>query len=283
MPTGISYLDEVWQVVTGCSPCSPGCDHCYAATMAQTGRLRNHRRYRGLATTVSGPTGLDVGKWTGEVRCNEEDLTQPLQWRKRRTIGTVFMGDLFHPAVPDAFLDKVFAVMALCPQHQFVVCTKRAERMREYMTTPSRVRDPRWQSAAATIQRTLCFEGAYLFDFPLPNLHLGVTVESNGQMERVRLLRETPAAHRWISYEPLLGLATPIGGDGISGVVAGCESGQNRRRCRLDWVRIIGDWCDNFDVKFYIKQLSLDGKVVTDPALFPADFRSRELPWELNK
>ncbi|KKN88407.1 hypothetical protein LCGC14_0249700 [marine sediment metagenome] len=309
MPTGISYLDEVWQPVTGCSPCSPGCENCYAATMAQTGRLRNHRRYRGLSKHAKSESGLTIGKWTGEVRCNEEDLTQPLRWKKPRTIGTVFMGDLFHPAVPFAFLDKVFAVMALCLQHTFVTCMKRAERMREYLTESD------------TERRVAAGMGAYRLDapwrgldglWPLPNVHLGVTVESHGQTNRIVHLLKAPAAHRWLSIEPMLGPVdltnvanktrppavisgsvlgsdgrgfTPGGanGTGIDGVILGCESGPNRRPFDLDWARRVRDDCQAAGVKLYVKQLSIDGKVVTAPALFPEGLRSRELSWKVNK
>lgn len=319
MPTGISYLDEVWQPVTGCTPCSPGCENCYAATMAQTGRLRNHRRYKGLATCKAGPSGLHVGKWTGEVRCNEEDLTQPLKWRKSRRVGCCFMGDLFHPDVPDAFLDKVFAVMALCPQHQFVVCTKRAERMREYLT--GRGLHNRIERAAEEFTTGQpSFSGKVILPaLPFPGVHLGVTVESHEQLGRAAILCKTPAAHRWLSIEPMLdypdltpwltsceecgnaGSTSLFGhrppgdglnlcrdacdrdeGPGIDLAILGCESGPNRRPCNLDWVRQVIDDCDAAGVALYVKQLNIDGKVVTDPARFPADLRQRELPWRLD-
>lgn len=272
MPTNIPYLDEVWQPVTGCWPCSPGCLNCYAAVQASHVRLRDHRRYTGLAVD---------GKWIGEVRCNEVDLGQPLKWRKRRVVGVCFMGDLAHPDVPNAFLDKVFAVMALCPQHTFVVCTKRAERMREYLTTPSRHNSI--ELAAEKVREGLpAFGGKHILPgLPLPNVHFGVTVESVPQMERIRHLRETPAAHRWISYEPGLGILTPgvESSKGISGLIVGCESGPNRRPFDLDWARHIIDWCAEFSVKCYVKQLDIDGRVVTDMAKFPEWARVRQLPW----
>ncbi len=119
-------------------------------------------------------------------------------------------------------------------------------------------------------------------DWPLPNCHLGVTVESSGQTGRIVDLVKTPASRRWISYEPALGsISGPY--PGIHGIVVGCESGQNRRPCGLHWVREVRDDCQAAGVKLYVKQLPIDGKVVTDPALFPEDLRSRELPWQVGK
>lgn len=282
MPTNIPYLDEVWQPVTGCSPCSPGCENCYASVQASGPRLRDHRRYTGLAAD---------GKWTGEVRCNVADLQQPLRWRTPRVIGTCFMGDLFAESVPWQYLDRVFTTMTQCPQHTFVVCTKRAERMREY------------------------FSGR----LPLPNCHLGVTTESQEQSLRVSDLIATTAAHRWLSVEPMLGpldlswltdrcksdngqgdrctmaaghkgnhnALTPTGGWGnegpcespISGVIVGCESGLNRRPCKLEWVRKVVEDCQAAGVKCYVKQLDIGGKVVKDIERFPEWAQVRHLPW----
>lgn len=319
MPTKIPYLTEVWQPVTGCSPCSPGCENCYAATMAQSGRLRNHRWYKGLAKSASSASGMVVGKWTGEVRCNEDTLEKPLRWRKPRVVGICFMGDLFHPDVPFAFLDKVFAVMALCPQHTFVICTKRAERMRFYLND---TRHNAVELAAETLKDGHpAFGGKHILpQFPLPNVHLGVTVESRKQDFRALDLATTPAAHRWLSVEPMLGpldlswltdrcksdngqgdrctmkaghkgnhkALEPTGGwdnegpceSPISTVIIGCESGPNRRPCKLEWVRQVVEGCAAAGVACYVKQLSIDGKVVTDMAKFPTELRVRELAWE---
>lgn len=276
--TKIPYLDDAWQPVTGCSPISPGCENCYAATMAQTGRLRNHRWYKGLAKSVQGASGLTVGKWTGEARCNEDCLDRPLRWRKPRVIGVCFQGDLFHGSVPFEYLDKVFAVMALCPQHTFVICTKRAERMRRYLTAPfihSRVVAEAEQMAgkAATPQLT---------PWPVPVVHLGVTVESQDQTSRVIDLVATPAAHRWISYEPAigdLGDSCDIESGSIDAIVIGCESGPNRRPCDLAWVRQVRDDCQAAGVKLYVKQLDIGGKVVKEVERFPDDLQIQELNW----
>ena len=129
--SSIEWTDATWNPVTGCSVVSPGCTNCYAMGLAGT-RLRNHPSRAGLTIdTKAGPI------WNGEVRLNEQWLTQPLKWKRPRTIFVCAHGDLFHENVPDEWIDRVFAVMALAPQHTFQVLTKRAKRMREYCSDPA--------------------------------------------------------------------------------------------------------------------------------------------------
>ncbi len=125
--TKIEWTDATWNPITGCSVVSPGCTNCYAMKLAG-GRLRGHPSRKGLTIpSKAGPV------WTGEVRLNEEWLDQPLRWRKPRSIFVCAHGDLFNENVPDEWIDQVYGVMALCPQHTFQVLTKRPERMREYI------------------------------------------------------------------------------------------------------------------------------------------------------
>lgn len=124
----IEWTDATWNPVTGCSVVSPGCTNCYAMGLAGT-RLRNHPSRAGLTiATKAGPV------WNGQVRLNEDWLTQPLKWRRPRMIFVCAHGDLFHEAVPNEWIDRVFAVMALSPQHTYQLLTKRADRMRAYCT-----------------------------------------------------------------------------------------------------------------------------------------------------
>lgn len=122
----MKWWEETWNPVIGCSPASPGCDNCYAARNARV------RGANPVTPQYAGLVGAD-GKWTGETRFVQEQLLKPLSWRKGKRIFVCSMGDLFHPSVPFEWVDKVFAVMALCPQHTFVILTKRPERMREYL------------------------------------------------------------------------------------------------------------------------------------------------------
>ncbi|MCG8506199.1 MAG: phage Gp37/Gp68 family protein [Sphingomonadales bacterium] len=200
----IEWTDATWNPITGCSVVSPGCTNCYAMRLAG-GRLRNHPSRAGLtAPSKAGPV------WNGAVRLNEAWLTQPLRWRRPRMIFVCAHGDLFHEAVPDAWIDRVFAVMAVAPQHVFQVLTKRPDRMRK------------WFNKIIDGDRAFCRvlnQGCRLMDdgdswwslvsyrgWPLPNVWLGVSVEDQTRAnERIPILLDTPAAVRWISAEPLLG------------------------------------------------------------------------------
>lgn len=191
------HKGATWNVVTGCSLASPGCLRCYAMRLAGT-RLKHHPSRIGLTEeTRSGPV------WTGEVRFNEEWLEQPLRWKKPRAIFVAAHGDLFHPGVPDEVLDQIFAVMALSPQHTYQVLTKRAGRMRAYVSDDSQARMDARQAAMRGLSKDpkVSFPG-----WPLKNVWLGISVEDQRRAnERIPDLLMTPAAIRWISAEPLIG------------------------------------------------------------------------------
>ncbi|MCF1470574.1 phage Gp37/Gp68 family protein [Agrobacterium vitis] len=198
--TKIEWTDATWNPITGCSVVSPGCTNCYAMRLAGT-RLQHHPSRAGLTTeSKAGPA------WNGVVRFNEEWLTQPLRWKKPRTIFVCAHGDLFDEGVPDEWIDQVFAVMARAPHHTFQVLTKRPERMRDYL------RDQMVCSRIGAQQRKIDDDTTAYTNigidapFPLPNVWLGVSVEDQRRAdERIPILLETPAAIRWISAEPLLG------------------------------------------------------------------------------
>jgi protein gp37 len=192
--TTIEWTDTTWQPITGCTIVSPGCTNCYAMKLAGT-RLRHHPSRAGLThETKAGPV------WTGEVRLNEEWLLQPLRWKKPQKIFVCAHGDLFHENVPDEWIDKVFAVMAMASQHTFQVLTKRPVRMRDYIN--------------AVVFNEPCRINQHIDDLggdinswspPMRNLWLGLSCERQKEAdERIPLLLETPAAVRFISAEPLL-------------------------------------------------------------------------------
>jgi protein gp37 len=124
--TSIEWTESTWNPIAGCSIVSPGCTNCYAMKRAG-GRLASTPKFRGLTMrSNAGPV------WTGEVRLWEPALDQPLRWKRPRMIFVNSMSDLFHESVPDEWIDRIFAIMALCPQHTFQLLTKRADRMRNY-------------------------------------------------------------------------------------------------------------------------------------------------------
>lgn len=132
--TKIEWTDATVNAINGCSVVSPGCTNCYAMRIAGT-RLKNHPSRAGLtADSKAGPV------WNGEVRLNEEQLLQPLRWTKPRRIFWNAHGDMFHASVPDEWVDRCFAVMAMTPQHIHQVLTKRADRMRAYLNDRGAVR-----------------------------------------------------------------------------------------------------------------------------------------------
>jgi len=124
----IEWTDATWNPITGCTPVSSGCANCYAARFAAT-RGKHLPSRAGLAERTTGGFAFN-----GQVRFNDECLYQPLHWRRPRRVFVCAHADLFHEAVPDKWIDRIFAIMALCPQHTFQVLTKRAERMREYLS-----------------------------------------------------------------------------------------------------------------------------------------------------
>lgn len=214
--SGISWCDATWNPIVGCTRVSAGCGTgtaggCYAERMAH--RLASNPKtpiYHGL--TVSGRTGP---RWSGVVRLDESKLHLPLRWHKPRRIFVNSMSDLFHESVPDEWIDRIFAVMSLCPQHTFIVLTKRAGRMRDYLVRRDDDFSP-WINAAArlldSMGRVSFRVHAHFNDeqegpsSPLPNVHLGVSAEDQPTWdERVDLLAQTPAAVRIVSLEPMLG------------------------------------------------------------------------------
>lgn len=199
----IEWTDSTWNPITGCTLVSEGCRHCYAAQLAAT-RLRSHPSREGLARV----NAAGEAKFTGEVRLNEQWLDQPLRWRRPRRIFVCAHGDLFHEAVPDEWIDRVFAAMALAPQHTFQVLTKRPERAACYLAR----RDGRGRIPAMDYAALMAATGRYntpaldLRHWPLPQVWLGTSVEDQPTADaRIPHLLAAPAAVRFLSAEPLLG------------------------------------------------------------------------------
>lgn len=265
--TKIEWTEVTWNPIVGCSLASPGCTNCYAMRFAGT-RLGHVRKYDGLTQPAKlGPV------WTGELAFDEKALLAPLGWKRPRMVFVNSMGDLFHDRIPDEWIDRVFAVMALCPQHTFQVLTKRSARMRAYFRESTR-----WRWRIAELLNDLkpsplwngnVYRGwQHLHGRPngLPNVWLGVSVEDQQRAdERIPDLLETPAELRWISAEPLLGPVSIIDAiwaapkfdniwARIDWVVAGGESGPGARPMHPDWARSLRDQCAAADVPFFFKQ-----------------------------
>ncbi len=217
--SAIEWTGATWNPVTGCDRVSPGCDHCYALTLAARLKAMGQAKYqRDGDPRTSGP-GFGVTMHPAE-------LELPMRWRSPRVIFVNSMSDLFHPKVTAAFVAEVFAVMAATPQHTYQVLTKRPKRARQLLRGST----------------------------PLPNVWLGVSVESDEQVGRVAVLRDVSAAVRFLSCEPLLGPLPSLDLAGIDWVIVGGESGPTPRPIRQEWVTAIRDRCQAAGVPFFFKQ-----------------------------
>jgi protein gp37 len=190
--TAIQWTDATWNPTTGCTKVSPGCAHCY---IARTPPFRIQGR-----KFVNGATDLQL---------HDYRLEQPFHWTKPRRVFVNSLSDLFHVDVPETFLDRVFAVMALTQTHTYQVLTKRHQRMHEYLSLPDRrerIGERIFRDTGGSLaQRSAATKQAMKL-WPSPNVWVGVSVENQHFAdERIPLLLQTPAAVRFISAEPLLG------------------------------------------------------------------------------
>lgn len=239
--TGISWADETWNPVVGCTPVSTGCAHCYAARAALRLERCGTARYEGLAR----PDLIGRPAWSGAVRCLPEALAAPFRWARPRHVFLGSMSDLFHERVPGAFLDRIWDVMNDADHHTYLVLTKRPARMARWI-------EERWRRFPAA---------------PRAHVWIGATIESAGQLDRLEpLLDLYSRAPIWLSLEPLLGPLSPplgqtamelAGGDAagfVDWVAAGGESGPGARPMQAAWIRGVRDLCAACDVPFHFKQ-----------------------------
>lgn len=301
----IEWTDATWNPIRGCSRVSEGCVNCYAEGIAA--RFSGPGQpYEGLAKRMG-----KEPRWTGKVSFIEGALTAPLHWKSPKKIFVNSMSDLFHEKVPDEWIDRIFAVMALCPQHTFQILTKRADRMRAYVSAvPEGEENRGWLPGAGPMIRvdhairgplfdklvdeefkliedqwSICSDGIDGRHWPLANVWLGVSVEDQATAdERIPLLLQTPAAIRFVSYEPALGPVdfTNIGGGEVTEaggqikmqahgtdvltpynrilrpqldwIICGGESGNKARPMNPQWARDVRDQCAAASVAFFFKQ-----------------------------
>lgn len=224
--TGIEWTDSTWNPVTGCTRVSPGCDNCYAATLA--GRLLAEV-YRARIPAVDN----DITRHDPfAVRLWPERLPQPRAWREPRMIFVNSMSDVFHADIPGEFLRSMFRTMKEASWHTYQVLTKRPARAMRF-----------WE------ENNDLFQGG-----PFPeHIWIGTSVEEDAVSHRVRHLQLVPAAVRFLSCEPLIGPLHPDL-EGIHWVIAGGESGLVRRPMKKEWVRVIRDRCMERGVPFFFKQ-----------------------------
>lgn len=261
--TKIEWADATWNPMTGCTPVSPACDHCYAERMA--GRnlpVTRCPKCEGGGFTVMGGYchRCEQCHGTGNVgftpTFHPDRLDVPLHWRKPRRIFVCSMSDLFHEAFTEEQIDAVFNVFAAAPQHTYMVLTKRPERAKEFVGVVH------------------------------PNLWLGVTVEDQRRAdERIPILLDTPAAVRFISIEPMLGPVNltmcsiadgrtidalqsyeairradgvwdnrPVSRPSLDWVILGGETGPGARPMQPEWALDLYRQCKAAGVPFFFKK-----------------------------
>jgi protein gp37 len=219
--SAIEWTQATWNPVTGCDQVSPGCDNCYALALAARLKAMGQSKYRNDGDPRTSGPGF-------AVTMHPTDLELPKHWRRPRIVFVNSMSDLFHPKVSTQFIAQVFTVMEATPQHTYQVLTKRPKRAR-------------------SVLRQIAPE-------PLINVWIGVSVEDDERTDRISILRETPAAVRFLSCEPLLGPLPSLDLRGMDWVIVGGESGIDARPMDKKWALDIRDRCLEAGVPFFFKQ-----------------------------
>jgi protein gp37 len=258
---------DSWNPLAGCIPKGPGCLNCYAAVMSFRLQEMGQEKYMGLTVLHNGRRTFN-----GKINYDEKALRHPLNKRKPTTYFVNSMSDLFFgddadrrwceskgvpfEPVPFEFIDKVFAVMALSPQHTFKILTKREGRAAEYIRFQSlNANRFAWRDYAHFLSGG--FDEAANYSAPLTNVQLGISVEDQKRADgrRESLKRVANAGwFTWVSYEPALGMVDWTGWEFIRWMVSGGESGPNARPSHPDWHRATRDWCAANGVPFFFKQ-----------------------------
>lgn len=232
--TSIEWTDATWNPVAGCTVLTAGCTNCYAMRMAARLDAMGTDKYRGLTRKSGGRA-----KWTGKITLDHKALSIPATWSKPRRVFVNSMSDLFHPNVPDAFIGKVWNVMADTPRHTYQILTKRPDRMAKVVPDLKK----------------------------LPNVWLGTSVEDHRVLQRIDDLRKVPAFIRFISFEPLIGSVADADLTDIQWAIVGGESGPNARHMNPAWVEEIESLCRDAGTAFFFKQWGGKNKKATGRTL----------------
>ncbi len=273
---------ETYNPIRGCSRISPGCGG--GGSFSGTPDQRGGCYAEGIAARFSGPgqpfhgfaTMTEHGpRWTGKVALLDDKIREPLT-RKKPTTWFLSMFDLFHEALTDEQIAAVVGVMAVTPRHTYQILTKRADRLPRWSAWAQNYVDGANMACRLALQDRIGIVGMRGEDsvtaaesraWPLPNVHLGVSVESAKFKDRIDHLRKTPAAVRFLSIEPLLEDVGTLDLTGIHQVIVGAESGHHARPMREDWVRSIRDQAIAQGVKMFYKQRLEGGRKVSLPML----------------
>lgn len=290
----IEWTEATWNPIAGCTKCSPGCENCYAERRTHRLACMGKKKYMGLLDAHGEPPDFKLKWfWNNKIRCDEKSLDKPLHWKKPCKIFVCSMSDLFHKGVPFEFIDKVYRIMRRCPQHTFQILTKRPARMKEYIT-----------GLANRLNGTQLVCMLNWENWPLFNVHLGVSISTPDELWKADTLRQIPAAVRYISFEPLLADMGEIDLKGIDWVIIGCESMPGGRAGRFReklyqpklisnvryeqmysieacnrWIeaaRNIITQCKTADILVFVKQIPIKGRVNKKMSEWPTDLQVQE-------
>lgn len=217
--TAIEWTEATWNPTTGCDRISPGCDRCYAMTLAKRLKAMGQPKYQQDGDPRTSGPGFGI-------TIHDSALDLPASWSTPRMVFVNSMSDLFHDRVPLEFIRRVFETMAAAPQHTFQILTKRSRRLRQVSDELT------WS----------------------PNVWMGVSIETDKYLFRAADLRRVPASVRFLSLEPLLGPLPNLSLDGTDWVIVGGESGPGARPVNLAWITDIRDRCTSAGVPFFFKQ-----------------------------
>jgi len=293
---------KTWNPTTGCDKVSPGCGlprfegddtgGCYAMAMAKRLKGMGQAKYQNDGDPRTSGPGFGV-------TVHPDALTIPLRHHKACRWFVNSMSDLGHARIPHDFQVQVWAVMAQARQHTFQVLTKRPERLRRFLADECRcgqghapgVHLRSEMSWAGTPHSPIYVPGVVGHDvyhergWPLANVWVGTSIELDRYCYRAGELRQTPAAVRFLSLEPLLGPLPSLNLDGIDWCIIGGESGPGAREMKIEWARDLIAQCRDADVPVFVKQLGAivgrdygAGSKGGDWSRWPPDLRVREFP-----
>jgi protein gp37 len=250
------YWDRLWRLVDGCTPISPGCEHCWSARYT-------HRFDAEFKGSCDHSFTSDEPKFTGNIKLRHDNLDLPLHTQKPKA--WLILNDLFHEELPFDFIQTAFSRMTCRRHHIFLVLTKRPQKMIDFW---------KWNDGE---------DRKYRIQPGLSNIWLGCTVCNQQEAdEKIPLLLQIPAAVRFISYEPALGpilIKWWLNGNHESGnkpswLICGGESGPGARPMNSDWALSIKNQCVSAGIPLFFKQWGsawgkyvgrlLDGKLYSE-------------------
>lgn len=220
--SSIEWTHHTFNPWWGCTKVSPGCKNCYAETFSH--RIGQH---------IWGPKAarrfFSASHWQEPIKWNAEAARTNV----RRRVFCASMADVFEARRElDPYRDRLWDLIANTPALDWLILTKRPERMRKVAP---------WRD-----------------EWPA-NVWAGTTIENQRWADkRIPVLLDIPASVRFLSCEPLLGPVDIrpwlVGQRRIDWVIAGGESGHNARPMNPEWARNLRDQCATARTPFHFKQ-----------------------------